>query len=594
MEQSLAHRGPDEGNVWSDEHCGLAHRRLRVIDLSPRAAQPMHDESGELVVVFNGEIYNFQALRAELEGLGRVFRSQSDTEILLHGYAVWGDQLFARLNGMFALAIWDRRARCLVFARDGFGKKPFFFLASGSTMIFGSELVVFRQLAAVSLSISPAAFREYVEFGYVASPRTIFREIQQLPPGHHGRWDETGLRVQRYFSLPTQPPADPADATVAGAAEVLEKALRQAVAARLVSDVPLGCFLSGGVDSSLVAALAQQASPGRLKTYTVGFTGSARSEADAAAAIARHLGTEHHEIAVDGAALLDDFAGILGHATEPLGDDSFLPSYVISRETKREVTVALSGDGGDELFCGYDKYRQFAAARKLQARLPRPAIALLRLLTRLPVSDRLKKSAEAVATGSPPELARWLSTLWKKAELAPLFAAHDTPAAPDFFDEAWSRYREFPEVERFMLADMETYLVGDILMKVDRASMAVGLEVRSPFLDEQFFLAALAFRCRAQPGGGKAILRQILEKHVPRALFDRPKQGFGMPIEDWYRGPLRALLLEYTSAGRTAKRGLLNPAALQRTVDAHLSGRRNFARKLHAIVAFEIWADRFL
>jgi len=593
MEQSLAHRGPDEGNVWSDEQCGLAHRRLRVIDLSPRAAQPMHDESGRFVVVFNGEIYNFQTLRAELAALGRTFRSQSDTEILIHGYAVWGDQLFARLAGMFALAIWDRHERCLVFARDAFGKKPFFFFASGSTMIFGSELVVFRQLAAVSLSISPEAFREYVEFGYVASPRTIFHEIQQLPPGHHGRWDANGLRLQRHFSIPTRPPAEPADASVAGAASALENGLRQAVAARLVSDVPLGCFLSGGVDSSLVAALAQQATPGRLKTYTVGFTGSARSEADAAAAIARHLGTEHHEIAVDGASLISDFADILGRATEPLGDDSFLPSYVISRETKREVTVALSGDGGDELFCGYDKYRQFAAARKLQAQLPQPALALARFLARLPVNDRLKKSADAVATGSAPELARWLSSLWKSDELAPLLTAHDAPAAPDFFDEAWSRFREFPDIERFMLTDMETYLVGDILTKVDRASMAVGLEVRSPFMDQRFFLETLAFRCRAQPGGGKEILRQMLAKHVPRPLFDRPKQGFGMPIEDWYRGPLRPLLLEYTSAARTAQRGLLHPAALQRTVDAHLSGRRNFARKLHAVVAFEVWADRF-
>ena len=594
MEQSLAHRGPDEGSVWADDHCGLAHRRLRVIDLSPRGSQPMHDASGDLVVVFNGEIFNFQTLRAELEALGRVFQSQSDTEILLHGYAVWGDKMFARLNGMFALAIWDRRARSLVFARDAFGKKPFFIFASGSTMIFGSELVVFRQLAAVSLTISPAAFREYVEFGYVASPRTIFREIQQLPSGHFGRFDENGLRLQRYFSLPTRPPADPADGTVAGAAGVLEKALRQAVAARLVSDVPLGCFLSGGVDSSLVAALAQQATPGRLKTYTVGFTDSARSEADAAAAIARHLGTEHHEIAVDGASLIADFADILGRATEPLGDDSFLPSYVISRETKREVTVALSGDGGDELFCGYDKYRQFAAARKLQSQLPQPALALLRLLARLPVSDRLKKSAEAVASGSPPELARWLSTLWKKAELAPLLTAPEVTSSPDFFDDAWNRYGAFPEVERFMLTDMETYLVGDIFTKVDRASMAVGLEVRSPFLDERFFLETLTFRTRAQSGGGKEILRQILEKHVPKVLFDRPKQGFGMPIDEWYRGPLRALLLEYTNPARTARRGLLNPAALQRTVDAHLTGRRNFARKLHAIVAFEVWADCYL
>ena len=596
MERSLAHRGPDEGNVWSDPHCGLAHRRLRVIDLSPNAAQPMTNEDGQLVVVFNGEIYNFKPLRAELENLGHTFRSQSDTEILLHGYESWGDGLFARLSGMFALAIWDCRNRCLVFARDPFGKKPFFFFASGSTMIFGSELVVFRQLPAVALSISPESFREYVEFGYVASPRTIFREIQQLPPGHHGRWDESGLRLQRYFSLPTRPPADPPGATAEGAADVLEKALRQAVEARLVSDVPLGCFLSGGVDSSLVAALAQQTGPGRLKTYTVGFANSAMTEAGEAAAIARHLGTDHHEIIVDGASLIADFADILARAPEPLGDDSFLPTYVISRETKREVTVALSGDGGDELFCGYDKYRQFAAARKFQTRLPRTALGALRIFARVPGSDRFKKSLEAASTGSAPELARWLSSLWKRKELDALLVSPNAPrAGGDAFDEAWDRYREFHEIERFMLTDMETYLVGDILTKVDRASMAVGLEVRSPFLDPHFFAEAFAFRCRPNPAAdGKAILKRILARHVPEALFDRPKHGFGMPIEDWYRGPLRSLLLEYTGAKRTEKRGLLNPATLQRTVDAHLSGRRNFARKLHAIVAFEIWADRYL
>ncbi len=594
MERSLAHRGPDEGNVWSDAHCGLAHRRLRVIDLSPAAAQPMTNEDGNLIVVFNGEIYNFQPLRAQLEQLGHTFRSHSDTEILLHGYESWGDGLFEKLSGMFAFAIWDRRARSLVFARDAFGKKPFFFFASGSTMIFGSELVVFRQLPAVTLSISPEAFREYVEFGYVASSRSIFREIQQLPPGHHGRWDESGLRVQRYFSLPTQPPAAPPDTTIEGAANVVEKALRRAVEVRLVSDVPLGCFLSGGVDSSLVAALAQQAASGKLKTYTVGFTDSASSEAGDAAAVARHLGTDHHEISVNGASLIADFADILSRAPEPLGDDSFLPTYVISRETKREVTVALSGDGGDELFCGYDKYRQFAAARKFQSRLPRPVLGALGLLARAPGSDRWKKSLEAASTGAAPELARWLSSLWKKAELDPLLAAPEKPRAADAFDEAWERYRAFGEIERFMLADMETYLVGDILTKVDRASMAVGLEIRSPFLDQQVFAEAFAFRCRADPAaGGKAILKRILAKHLPAGMFDRPKHGFGMPIDEWYRGPLRSLLLEYTGAERTRKRGLLNPAVLERTVRAHLSGRRNFARKLHAIVAFEIWADRY-
>ena len=595
MERSLAHRGPDEGSVWSDARCGLAHRRLRVIDLSPNAAQPMTNEDGTLVVVFNGEIYNFQPLREQLEGLGHTFRSRSDTEILLHGYESWGDGLFEKLSGMFACALWDCRARRLVFARDGFGKKPFFFFASGSTMIFGSELVVFRQLPAVTLSISPEAFREYVEFGYVASSRSIFSEIQQLPPGHHGRWDEGGLRIQRYFSLPAQPPAAPPDASVEAAAAALENTLRHAVETRLVSDVPLGCFLSGGVDSSLVAALAQQSTSGKLKTYTVGFTDSAATEAGDAAAVARHLGTDHHEISVNGASLITEFADILARAPEPLGDDSFLPTYVISRETKREVTVALSGDGGDELFCGYEKYRHFAAARKFQSRLPDAALRAMGVLARAPGSDRWKKSLEAAATGTAPELARWLSSLWKKAELDPLLAAPQTPRGPDAFDEAWSRYGEFAEIERFMLADMETYLPGDILTKVDRASMAVGLEIRSPFLDRQVFLEAMSFRCRAEPvAGGKAILKRILAKHLPAGMFDRPKQGFGMPIDEWYRGPLRSLLLEYTGAARTRKRGLLNPVALESAVKAHLGGRRNFARKLHAIVAFEIWADRYL
>ncbi len=594
MERSLAHRGPDEGSVWSDARCGLAHRRLRVIDLSPNAAQPMTNEDGTLVVVFNGEIYNFQPLREQLEGLGHTFRSRSDTEILLHGYESWGDALFEKLSGMFAFALWDSRARRLVFARDGFGKKPFFFFASGSTMIFGSELVVFRQLPAVTLSISPEAFREYVEFGYVASSRSIFSEIQQLPPGHHGCWDAGGLRIQRYFSLPAQPPAPPRDASVEAAAAALENTLKHAVETRLVSDVPLGCFLSGGVDSSLVAALAQQSTSGKLKTYTVGFTDSAATEAGDAAAVARHLGTDHHEISVNGASLITEFADILARAPEPLGDDSFLPTYVISRETKREVTVALSGDGGDELFCGYEKYRHFAAARKYQSRLPRTALRAMGLLARAPGSDRVKKSLEAAATGTAPELARWLSSLWKKAELDPLLAAPETPRGPDAFDEAWSRFREFGEIERFMLTDMETYLPGDILTKVDRASMAVGLEIRSPFLDRQIFLEAMSFRCRAEPvAGGKAILKRILAKHLPAGMFDRPKQGFGMPIDEWYRGPLRSLLLEYTGAARTRKRGLLNPVALESAVKAHLGGRRNFARKLHAIVAFEIWADRY-
>jgi asparagine synthase (glutamine-hydrolysing) len=596
MEEVLAHRGPDEGHVWSDQHCGLAHRRLRVIDLSPRAAQPMTDEAGRFALVFNGEIYNFRTLRAELEGLGCRFRSVSDTEVLLHGYASWGAGLFSKLRGMFAFALWDSRAQRLVFARDSFGKKPFFFAALGSTLVFGSELTVFKIFPGVNRSICAASFREYVEFGYVTSPRTIFAGIQQLPPGSYGHWDERGLEVRTYFSLPAEGPSAPRDATVVEAAAALEASLFRAVESRLVSDVPLGCFLSGGIDSSLIAALAGQASAGKLKTFTVGFADSEKTEAGYAAAIARHLGTEHQEIAVSGADLLAEFPEILARASEPLGDDSFLPTYVIARETRREVTVALSGDGGDEVFCGYDKYHQFAKARRMQTWLPRSAWRALRMLAGLPGSDRFKKSLEAAATGTAPDLARWLSSLWKHAEIDPLLTdSAAVPTSADPFSAAWARHPGFSEIERFMLTDMETYLVGDILTKVDRASMAVGLEVRSPLLDLDLFHEALRFRCRANPSlGGKAILRRILARYVPEKLFDRPKSGFGMPIEHWYRGPLRSLLLEYTNPGRIKKRGLLHAAPLQRAVQAHLGGRRNFARKLHAIVAFEIWADHHL
>jgi len=594
MEQKLAHRGPDEGHVWSDEHCGLAHRRLRVIDLSPRAAQPMADAQKRRVVVFNGEIYNFRALRAELESLGHIFQSQSDTEVLLHGYERWGESLFAKLRGMFAFALWEPAERRLVFARDGLGKKPFFFSVQGDLFVFGSELCVFRDFPGLTRSICPESFREYVEFGYVSSPRTIFREIRQLSPGCWGAWDERGLTVQTFYTLPVTLPPTSSDLSEEDASTNLEKSLFRAVESRLISDVPLGCFLSSGIDSSLIAALACQASTGKLKTYTVGFTDSVETEAGAAADIARHLGTEHHEIAVSGSALLAEFPEILARTAEPLGDDSFLPTYVISRETKREVTVALSGDGGDELFCGYDKYRQFAAARRLQARLPRTVRSKLQILARLPVGDRWKKSLEAASTESALALARWLSTLWKRSEIPQLLAAPaGEPDGADPFAAAWARRPDFSEVERFMLTDMETYLVGDILTKVDRASMAVGLEVRSPFLDLDLFHEAFRFRARANPeGGGKSILRRILARHLPEELFERPKRGFGMPIEQWYRGPLRNLLVEYTSAARVRNRGLLNNEALQSAVRDHLSGRRNFARKLHAIVAFEIWADR--
>ena len=592
MEAAIEHRGPDEGHVWTDGVCGLVHRRLRVIDLSAAAAQPMTNEDQSLWVVFNGEIYNFPELRAELLKLGHTFVSQCDTEVLVHGFESWGTALFERLRGMFAVALWEKNARRLTLARDRLGKKPLFFATTGGGLVFGSELPVFKGVPGLALTLSRAAFAEYLEFGYVHAPRTILQEVQALRPGHYAVWSAAGFATQPYWQLPEKPLANShRDDTPESAAEALEAPLREAVACRLVCDVPLGCFLSGGIDSSLVAALAQQSLGTPLQTYTVGFSDSQMDEARHAARIARHLGTEHHELMIEAGSIAGEFVEILARLPEPLGDDSFVPTFAISRETKRHVTVALSGDGGDESFAGYAKYQQFQSARKWQGPFPQAWGAV----ARLPWPDRAKKSLQALSAENPCELARWLSTLWKKPELdAILPRANRLPEGDDFFSAAWNRRAAFGATERFMLTDIETYLADDILPKVDRASMAVGLEVRSPFLDQRLIAAALEFPSRTGlQNGGKDVLKRILEKHVPRALFERPKQGFGIPIESWFRGPLREVLREYTSPERTRRRGLLNPEALASYVQAHLAGRRNFARKLHAVVAFEVWADRF-
>lgn len=592
MEKALIHRGPDEGSIWHNEVCGFAHRRLRIIDLSPLASQPMANETEEIRVTFNGEIYNFLELRKQLETSGHKFKSHSDTEVLLHGYENWGEGLFERLRGMFALAIWDEPKQQLVFGRDRLGKKPFFFSEDAGRFVFASELTAFRDVPGLHLSISPSAFCEYIEFGYVQSPRSILKEVNQLPAGHFGILNRKGLSLHSFWALPESPPARSEDVDLRNAAENLEEPLHDAVACRLISDVPLGCFLSGGIDSSLVAAHAQELVSGRLKTYTVGFENSPMNEASHAAEIARHLGTDHHEIMISPQSVIDEFTGIFSRASEPVGDDSFLPTFLISRETRREVTVALSGDGGDELFCGYEKYKQFSAAQRLRRLFPRAARAAALSLIGGRGSDGLQKGLEALAAPNDESVARWLSTLWKERELGELIDSRvRSRSKSDAFSSAWNRRRTFPPLERFMVTDMETYLTGDILAKVDRASMAHGLEVRNPFLDHNFITAAFQFACRARPG--KILLKEMLARRMPRRLFERPKSGFGMPVNDWYRGPLRQVLEHYTSSPRIGKRGLLNAETVQRFVREHLSGRRNFGRKLHAIVAFEIWADTF-
>jgi asparagine synthase (glutamine-hydrolysing) len=590
MEHCLQHRGPDEGGVWLAGPAGLVHRRLRIIDLSPLAAQPMSNEDGRVRLIFNGEIYNHHALRQELVKLNHTFRSRSDTEVIVHGYESWGLDVIRRLRGMFALALWDEAQQRLVLARDRLGKKPLFYRKESSRLVFGSELDVFKAAAeGRPLRLSSEGFRQYLEYGYVLSPATILEEIWRLPAGHLAVWQPQGWKEEPYWTLPAAPAASRPVGNVNEVAQAVEPVLRDAVACRLESDVPLGCFLSGGIDSSLVAALAAENLGRPLQTYTVGFENVVQSEAAHARQVAKHLGADHHELPVDSKTLRTEFESILSRASEPLGDDSYVPTFLVSRETRRFVTVALSGDGGDELFAGYAKYAQFLAARNwLNTPLPWSWLA------RVAPNDTLHKRSAALATGRPLELARWLSSLWKREDLRRILARPEEPTEPDLFERGWNERRGYPEVERWMLTDMETYMEGDILTKVDRASMAVSLEARSPFLDALLVDEVLRWPLHAVlPGGGKAILKAMLGRRLPLEWFDRPKQGFGLPAAEWFRGDLSDVLRRCTSRERTRQRGLLNPECLESVVRAHLSGRRNFARKLYAVVAFELWAERF-
>jgi asparagine synthase (glutamine-hydrolysing) len=491
---------------------------------------------------------------------------------------------------MFAFAIWDVREQKLLLARDRIGKKPLFYGTHDGRFVFGSELDVFKAVPRWPLQVSLRSYRQYLTYGYVPGSDTILEGVSRLPAGHFGVVNRSGLRIQSYWSLPSAPGPDRSNGDPREAAERLEGVLQDAVACRLESDVPLGCFLSGGVDSSLVAALAQESLGRPLQTYTVGFENSPASEAAHAVRVARHLGAQHHELSINPRSMITEFEAILSSAAEPLGDDSYVPTYLVSRETRRFVTVALSGDGGDELFAGYEKYRQFVAARAWR-RLPLP----WKLISKLAPSDAWHKKASALSSGSEMELARWLSSLWKAGEADTLMAFPGARSLePDLFERAWRLRSQFPTIERWMLADVETYLEGDILVKVDRASMAVALEARSPFLDVPFMEEAMRWSCRAtEPEGGKSILKSMLARRMPAGWFDRPKQGFGLPLDQWFRGELSDVLKRCTRPERLRQRGLLRPDVVQLAVEAHLNGRRNFARKLYAVLAFEVWADRF-
>ncbi len=625
MADAIAHRGPDDAGLWCDPQAGLAlaHRRLSILDLSPAGHQPMVSATGRLVIAFNGEIYNHCALRRELESSGlmqRPWRGHSDTETLLAAIEAWGlEAALQRCAGMAALALYDRREQVLWLARDRFGEKPLYWgwiegAGAGAgpesrVLAFGSELAALRALpGAASPQLNPAALAAFFRLSCIPAPLCIQAGLQQLPPGHlvaipattaghrpgqlpapRPWWDpvaEAAAAVQRAQATPFGSEAE--------ALEALQQVLQQAVAEQTIADVPLGAFLSGGIDSSLITALLQAASSRPVRSFTVAFPDAGFNEAPYARAVAAHLGTDHTEVALtaaDAHALIPSLARIY---SEPFADSSQLPTHLVCREARRSgLSVALSGDGGDELFGGYNRHRLIPA---LQQRLgPWPPLArraLARSLEQLPVSarglarDKRRKLAAAMrAAGSLEQLQASLTSVWPdpSALLQPQWQ-HAASAGSLPLPAAST------PAEQLMLADVLTYLPADILVKVDRAAMAVGLETRAPFLDHR--VAAVAWRLplalKIRGASGKWALRQLLHRYVPPALVERPKAGFAMPIGAWLRGPLRLWAEGLLDPALLQSQGYLQSAPIQRLWRAHLAGA-DHTPQLWTVLMWQAW-----
>jgi asparagine synthase (glutamine-hydrolysing) len=621
MTESLRHRGPDAGDIWVDGAAGVAlgHRRLSIIDLTPTGAQPMASASGRYVMTYNGEVFNYRALRAELASAGCQFRGNSDTEVILEGVVRWGlVATLRRLIGMFAFALWDRETRALWLVRDRLGIKPLYYAITDGQCLFASELKAFRALPQVPLSLDPDALAGYLRFGYVPSPHSIYREVRKLPPGHVLKlaadrppelepfWDlrriaQDGARA----SLSTAPIDD------AALVDEIDALLRDAVRLRMISDVPLGAFLSGGIDSSTVVALMQTQSNRPIRTFSIGFHEPTYNEADHARRVAEHLGTAHTEHYVEPRDALDVIPRLADWYDEPFADSSQIPTYLVSAMTRRHVTVALSGDGGDEVFAGYNRYVWADAMWRRLRVLPRSVRRIAGALGRaVPTStwdcvfglapaawrlpqpgDKVHKFADVLGFESPDAIFRRLVSQWPDPKL--LSQTGHEPFGP-LWDETLAR--DIPNfTSRMQYIDTVTYLPDDILTKVDRATMAVSLEGRVPLLDHRVVerLWSLPPHVKVRHGRGKWLLRQILARYVPDRLVERPKMGFGVPIDRWLRGPLRDWAAALLSPEALAASGHLNPQPIVTAWREHLSGARNWQYPLWTVLMFQAWRERW-
>lgn len=585
MLHSLAHRGPDDEGLWLDEvhHVVLGHRRLSVLDVSAAGHQPMVSADGTCVVTFNGEIYNFRELREELERFDGGLRTGTDTEVLLRGYQRWGTSVVDRLVGMFAFALWDSKRGQLFLARDRAGEKPLYYAHDGRSFSFASELSALAKLPWVDDRLNRRALSLYLQFQYVPAPESIYAGVRKLPPAHALVVRPEGLRLWRYWDPSRLAGAPPLALDEPEALERLEALLRRSVRGQMVADVPVGAFLSGGIDSSLVVSLMAEAGGARpVKTFTIGFGAAGYDESPHAEAVARHLGTEHTTHRLDPAVAIDLVPGIPAMYQEPFADSSALPTHLVSRVARRHVTVSLSGDGGDEGFGGYARYRHLATVYPL-LRVLGPASALLRPVLR---ASPGRAARAAWLLGKPAgEVYRGLVSVFDASEVQSL-AGEVAPF--EAFERAWSTPCRTLRT-RMMLTDLLTYLPEAILTKVDRAAMASSLETRAPLLDHRVLEFGLSLPDRFVRD--KYLLKQLAYKRVPRALLDRPKQGFGVPLEGWLRHELRELVQDTLAPAALARAGIVDPAVAERIVREHLAGTRSHSSRIWALLVLVLWSE---
>ena len=602
MCQMIVHRGPDDEGIYTRNCIGLGMRRLSIIDLST-GHQPVHNEDGMVSVVFNGEIYNFQELRKELEARGHRFYTNTDTEVIVHLYENYGSECVRLLRGMFAFALWDHKNQRLLLARDRFGKKPLYYALTRDRLLFGSEIRSLLAVCAELADLDTEGILNFFSFGYIPDPLTAFSRIHKLPPGYLLEFSNGHIQKRQYWDLPVDSEYEPSSEEEC--LEQMQEHLAEAVRIRLISDVPLGALLSGGVDSSTVVALMSRAGLGKIKTFSIGFAHQDFNEAEYARAVARHFGTEHHEFVVD-----PDIEETINRLTalleEPFGDSSIVPTYHVSRLARQHVTVVLSGDGGDELLAGYDRYTT-QLRRQWMRFLPMFPFGTAKWYRNymhplLPASWPGRRFTFNLTL--PPE-DRYLDSI----SVLPVGTRESALFSEGFIEQAqrsvspYERFRQYlakapaDELRQMLYLDTKTYLPGDILTKVDRMSMANSLEARSPFLDHRFaeWSARLSARWKLRGGEQKYILKKLAERlGVPRDVLYRKKKGFSMPLVHWFRQKQMPALLEILSESRTIQRGYFKERGVRQKLFEHRKGIRDRSYELWHLLVFELWHRNFL